>query len=227
MKKCLGILVLLLWANAASAQLAKQRLFKVDPLSFVFKELRVAVEHRAFKDYFWYVAPYGYHQFWLGRKPGIEKFGRPEYAQKYYGAGVRGGMRRYFIPKGASPHGFFVQAHVGVRHLWINNYDAASTAGGTSSLQIVDKSRFGQGCFGGTVGYQWIAGPRKDFCYGFIGGFEKFVPLGYHSSSGTHDRTDITSNWYEFPFLLQGRSGLRLYLGIEVGFAFLQKHLHW
>lgn len=217
MKKYALVLVLVLWATLATAQLAKQRLFKVDPLSFVFKELRVSVEHRAFKDYFWTISPYGYHQFWSNRK--VEAWERPTFPQKYYGLGLRAGARRYFLPKGMSPHGFFVQAHLGLRHLWINNYD--------TDLHIVDHSRFLQGSFGGTVGYQWISGPRKDFAYGFIGGFEKFVPIGYHSSSGNFDRTDITSNWYEFPFLLHGRSGLRFYLGIEVGFAFLQKHLHW
>jgi hypothetical protein len=217
MKKLVCIMVILLVGAAAYPQLAKQRLFKVDPLSLAFKELRVAVEHRVFGDYFGYVAPFGYHQFWRSRK--TELFDRPQNPQKYYGAGVRAGARRYFIPKKSSPQGFFVQAHIGFRQLWIHNY--------TTELQVVDHSRFAQGMFGGTVGYQWISGPRKDFCYGFIGGFEKYVPLAYHSSSGNFDRTDVTANWYEFPFLLQGRSGLRLYLGIEVGFAFLQKHLHW
>ena len=217
MKKWILLSILYLLVGDAAAQLAKQRLFKVDPLSFVFKELRVSVEHRAFKDYFWTVSPYGYHHFWRSRSD--EAWGRPTFPQKYYGIGLRAGARRYFIPKGTSPHGFFVQAHVGYRQLWIHNY--------TTGLQIVDKSRLGQGMFGGTVGYQWISGPRKDFCYGFIGGFEKLFSVNYHSSSGLYDKTDVTSSWYEFPFLLQGRSGLRLYLGIEVGFAFLQKHLHW
>lgn len=207
----------MLLADAATAQLAKQRLFKVDPLSFVFKELRVSIEHRAYKDYFWTISPFGYHQFWRSRSD--EPFFRPEFPQKYYGAGIRLGARRYFIPKGASPHGFFLQAHTGYRHLWINHY--------TTDLEIFDKARFGQLLLGGTVGYQIITGPRKDFCYGIIGGFEKMFPVGYHSSTGATDKNDITSNWYEFPFLFRGRSGLRIYLGVEVGFAFLQKHLHW
>ena len=217
MKKLAFILMLLVAAMSAPAQLAKQRLFKVDPLSFVFKELRVAVEHRAFGDYFWYVAPFGYHQFWKSRSS--DAFDRPLFPQKYYGLGLRAGARRYFIPKKSSPHGFFVQAHLGMRQLWIHNY--------TTELQLVDRSRFMQAMFGGTVGYQWITGPRKDFCYGFIGGFENYVPIAYHSSTGGFTREDVTANWYEFPFLFNGRSGLRLYLGIEVGFAFLQKHLHW
>ena len=67
MKKWILLSILYLFVGDAAAQLAKQRLFKVDPLSFVFKELRVSVEHRAFKDYFWTVSPYGYHHFWRSR----------------------------------------------------------------------------------------------------------------------------------------------------------------
>lgn len=217
MKKLVLLSVLVLWGAAATAQLAKERLFKVDPLSLVFKELRVAVEHRVYKDYFLYLGPYGYHQFWRSRSE--ERYNRPTFPQKYYGVGLRAGARRYFLPKGESPHGFFVQGHFGMRQLWIHNYD--------DDLQLVDRSRLLQGMFGGTVGYQWITGPRKDFCYGFIGGFEKYFYIADHSSTGLYGKDAVTANWYEFPFLLDGKTGLRFYLGIEVGFAFLQKHLHW
>jgi hypothetical protein len=218
MNKWLLVLFCLLAGTSVHAQLRKQRLFKVDPLSFVFKELRVAVEHRLFKDkdYFWYLAPYGYHQFWKSRSD--EPFRRPEHPQKYYGIGLRAGARRYFIPQGTSPHGFFVQAHTGFRHLWLHNYN--------TDLQLTDKTRFYQFKLGGTLGYQWITGPRKDFAYGFIGGFEYFTPPVFPRGSG-YETADITSNWYEFPFLAGGHSGFRLYLGIELGFAFLQRDLHW
>ncbi|HHG83631.1 MAG TPA: hypothetical protein ENJ82_02680, partial [Bacteroidetes bacterium] len=89
----------------------KQRLFKVDPVSAMFKELRVSIEHRVFKDYFAYLSPYYYHQNWLPRKR--ERWQRPTYPQKYYGLGVRAGVRRYFFPKDQSPQGFFVQAMMG------------------------------------------------------------------------------------------------------------------
>lgn len=218
MKKGIVLLACLLLSVQLHAQLRKQRLFKVDPLGFVFKELRVAVEHRIIKDqnYFWYLGPYGYHHFWKSRSD--ERFGRPMNPQKYFGLGLRLGARKYFIPKSTSPHGFFVQAQIGARQLWLRNYSL--------ELQITDRTHFFQLGLGGTVGYQWISGPRKDFAYGFIGGVEFFAPPIFPAGSGYRTR-DITSSWYEFPFLSAGHTGLRLYLGIEVGFAFLQKHLHW
>lgn len=218
MKTWVTAVLLLLLGLQVNGQLRKQRLFKVDPLSFVFKELRVAVEHRMFKDkdYFWYLAPYGYHQYWRGKSN--DTFGRPGFPQKYYGVGLRAGARRYFLPAGMSPHGFFVQAQVGARQLWLTNYN--------TDLQIVDKTRIFQVSAGGTVGYQIITGPRKDFAYGFMGGFELFGPPITPAGTG-HDSVHMTSNWYEFPFLDKGHTGFRLYLGVEVGFAFLQKHLHW
>ena len=218
MKKGILLLICLIVGVQLNAQLRKQRLFKVDPLSFVFKEFRVAIEHRMFQDkeFFWYVAPYGYHQFWKSRSD--EPFGRPEHPQKYYGVGLRAGARKYFIPESSGPHGFFAQAHLGFKQIWLHNYN--------TDLQITDKTRFLQLGLGGTVGYQWISGPRKDFAYGFIGGVEFFAPPIFPANSG-YETQDVTSNWYEFPFLAKGHSGLRLYLGIELGFAFLQKHLHW
>jgi hypothetical protein len=211
-------LLLMLAGIALQAQLQKQRLFKVDPASVLFKELRVAVEHRLIKDkdYFWYLAPYGYHHFWRSKaNPG---FDRPDFPQKYYGLGIRAGARRYFFPKKSSPHGFFVQAHTGMRHIWVNNYN--------DNLIIDSKFQYTQFCIGGTVGYQWITGPRKDFTYGFIGGFEQFFFMKPLSTKGL-DNKMVTRSWYEFPFIGHGYTGFRLYLGIEVGFAFLQRDLHW
>lgn len=218
MKTWVILALLLLGGAQVHGQLRKQRLFKVDPLSFVFKEFRVAIEHRMFKDkdYFWYLAPYGYHQYWRGKSN--DAFDRPGFPQKYYGVGLRAGARRYFLPAGMSPHGFFVQAQVGARQLWLNNYN--------TDLQIVDRTRIFQVSAGGTVGYQIITGPRKDFAYGVMGGFELFGPPITPNGTG-YDSVHMTSNWYEFPFLDKGHTGFRLYLGIEVGFAFLQKHLHW
>lgn len=217
MKKWILILACLGLGMQMQAQLRKQRLFKVDPLSFVFKEFRVAVEHRLIKDkdYFGYIAPYGYHQFWRGKSS--DGFHRPLNPQKYFGIGMRVGARRYFFPKGNSPHGFFVQGHLGFRQLWLRDY--------SNDLQITDRTHYTQFCLGGTVGYQWITGPRKDFAYGFMGGFEYFTKPLFPDERYTRD--SLTSNWYEFPFLAGGNTGFRLYLGIELGFAFLQKHLHW
>lgn len=218
MKQWITVLLLLLGAVPAQAQLRKQRLFKVDPASFIFKEIRVAVEHRLFKDrdYFWYLAPYGYHQFWKSRDS--DPYGRPLHPQKYYGLGIRAGARRYFLPKASSPHGFFVHVHAGARQLWLHQY--------STDLKLTDRTWFFQPSLGGTVGYQWITGPRKDFVYGWMGGFEYFFNPAFPASSA-HQEGDLTSNWYEFPFLDGGHSGFRLYIGIELGFAFLQKHLHW
>lgn len=194
----------------------KQRLFKVDPVSGLFKEIRVSVEHRLIKDYFLYLSPHGYHQNWYPKRR--ERWQRPRYPQKYAGLGLRAGVRRYFFPKDQSPQGFFVQAMAGYRHTWVNNLN--------NELQIDYKTRFHQVGFGGTVGYQWLYGPKKNFAYGFMGGFEYYASMFPKEDGFTIE--DVTQNWFDFPFL--GPStlrGLRFYLGIELGFAFLQKHLHW
>ena len=211
---CLSLLMSL----SLTAQLRKQWLFKVDPASFLFKEFRVAIEQRVAKDknYFWYIAPYGHYQRWTSRDR--NRFNRPDYPQNYYGAGIRLGIRRYFIPKDMSPHGFFAQAHLGLRHTWLVNY--------TDDLQIDNKTRYFQGGIGAAVGYQWLTGPKDNFTYGFIGGVE-FYPLLEFKKTSQVDVEELTRNWYDIPFIGDRYHGFRVYLGIEVGFAFLQKNLHW
>lgn len=217
MKKTILLMtMMLLLAFSLPAQLRKQRLFKVDPASFLFKEFRVAVEHRLYKEYFWYISPYGHYQRWLSRDN--TTFNRPDYPQNYYGAGIRLGARRYFIPKNRSPHGFFVQAHVGMRQTWLVNY--------TDDLQISSKTNYFQLGGGGTVGFQWLTGPKDNFTYGFISGLE-YYPLQKFKKNSASGPEDIVRNWYDFPFIGDRYIGIRFYLGIEVGFAFLQKDLHW
>lgn len=209
-------LLLVVLFGGAKGQFRKQRLFKVDPASGLFKELRVSVEHRIWRDYFIYIAPNGYHHQWRGRAN--DRFGKPDIPQKYYGIGLRVGARRYFFPQEKSPQGFFVQAMAGWRNLWVHNY--------SPELQITSKVSYWQMGFGGTVGYQWLYGPKKNFAYGFMGGLEYYM-LDNIDRRGAIDRANIVQNWYDFPFFGQALQGLRVYLGIELGFAFLQKHLHW
>ena len=215
-KKLLVLGLLMVVAAALPAQLRKQRLFKVDPASFLFKEFRVAVEHRMFKDYFWYIAPYGYYQRWTSRDQ--QRFNRPDYPQNYYGAGARLGIRRYFVPKNESPKGFFAQAHLGMRYTWLVNY--------SDNLQIDNKTRFFLGGLGGTVGYQWLTGPKDNFVYGFMCGVEYNPILKFKQTSEVGPEA-LVRNWYDIPFLGDNYHGFRVYLGLEFGFAFLQKDLHW
>lgn len=210
--------ILLAMGLQAQPQLRKQRLFKVDPVGGLFHELRVSVEHRMFGNYFVYIQPSGFHQNYGGREN--ERFGKPGLPQKNYGLGLRLGARRYFLPANESPKGFFVQAMVGVRNIWVHNM--------SDRLQITTKTSYFQPGIGGTVGYQWLYGPKKNFAYGFMGGFEYYpAPFTKFRKDSDYDMSQVVQNWYDFPFLGSALTGLRLYLGIEVGFAFLQKNLHW
>jgi hypothetical protein len=202
----------------AFGQMRNNRLFKVDPAGFMFKELRVSIEQRILKDYFWYASPYGFHQSWLSRDN--ERYGRPTNPQKYYALGFRAGARRYFFPKAQSPEGFFLQAMVSARHTWMNDY--------SDGLQLQARHRYANMGIGFLAGYQKLFGPgfvpRKNFAYGLIGGLE-FSPFFFYK--GGLEVSDLVRNWYQFPFLPPGFSRFRVYFGVEVGFAFLQKHLHW
>lgn len=207
--------------HVGMTQMRNQRLFKVDPAGLLFHELRVAVEQRLFKDkdYFWYLAPYGTHQSWLARDH--ERYDRPTFPQKYYGIGLRAGARRYFIPKGTSPEGFFFQAMISGRQTWVNNYN--------DDLQFVSRGSYTSLGLGAVVGYQKLYGPgfvpRKNFAYGIIGGLE--YERHIFPANGVLSKDMLVRNWYQFPFFPHFLHGFRVYLGVEVGFAFLQKRLHW
>jgi hypothetical protein len=219
-KLLLAPVFFILLATSVQAQLhmRKQRLFKVDPVGGLFHELRVSVENRLFGNYFVYIQPAGFHQNYGGRENG--RFGKPGLPQKNYGLGLRLGARRYFLPANKSPEGFFVHAMVGVRNIWVHNQSEA--------LQVTSKTSYFQAGIGGMVGYQWLYGPKKNFVYGFIGGFEYYPePFTRFRKNSDYEMYDVVQNWYDFPFLGKTLAGLRLYLGIEIGFAFLQKDLHW
>jgi hypothetical protein len=114
--------------------------------------------------------------------------------------------------------GFFLQAHGGLKHTWLVNYD--------DNLQISSQTRYWQMGFGATVGYQWLTGPKDNFVYGFIGGLEYYPKMIFKQNSPT-DASAVLRNWYDLPFIGDNYTGLKVYLGIELGFAFLQRDLHW
>jgi hypothetical protein len=221
MRKWVLIFTLLLgfWVPTLAQQLRNDRLVKVDPAGWVFHEFRVAFERRIKENWFAYGAPYLMHQNWLARDN--ERYGRPTFPQKYYGLGGRIGIRRYFIPKNVSPEGLFFQGMICYRHTWVNNLDV--------DLNLVSKGRYGSVGLGAVVGYQKQYGPgfvnRKLFAYGIMGGLEYYRDA--FPSNGVMNKSLVTQNWYEFPFFPDFLQGFRVYLGVEVGFAFLQRRLHW
>lgn len=196
----------------------KKRLFKVDPMSALFREFRVSVENHLFDNFFWYLSPYGHHQTWLNKAS--ENFDRPEHPQKKWGLGMRFGLRRYFFPKDKSPAGFFLHVMGGYRLSWVQNLN--------NNLIFTDKTHFHEIGAGAMIGYQWLYGPKhkNNFVYGFMGGFE-YYPLAFYQDG--YGPGDFAKRWYELHFLGNDHflNGFRIYLGIEVGFAFRQKRLHW
>lgn len=87
-----------------------------------------------------------------------------------------------------------------------------------NTLQVSDRLMIYSPGGGGSVGYQWLFGTKMNFVVGFQGGVE------YYQDFRTRDPLrPIVNYWYQLPFL----TGLRAYAGIELGFAFRQKALHW
>lgn len=208
----IGLALIFFLAGGLGAQLQKQRLFKVDPVSGLFKEIRVAVEYRI-KGPFWaYVAPFGYHQTWIPRSN--DRLGRPDNTQKYYGLGSRLGLRYYLSED--SPKGLFLLPMAAYRFNRVNQFD--------EGLSIVAREHFHSLGIGFAVGWQNLFGPKENFAYGILGGMEYYRQFG-----SDYDVEKYVQNWYEFPFSWKPDffNGFRLYLGVELGFAFRQKHLHW
>ena len=209
---CIGLGFFLLLAGFAQGQLPKQRLFKVDPLSGLFKEIRVVAEYRI-KGPFWaYVAPLGFHQNYIPRSN--NNGNRPPNPQKYYGIGTRLGMK-YFLTEN-SPKGLFIQPMAIYKYNRVNHL--------SSGLEIVEKEQFHSLGVGFTVGWQNLFGPKENFAYGVIGGMEYYRQFGR-----MFEADEYVENWYQLPFAWKPEflNGFRVYLGIELGFAFRQKHLHW
>ena len=205
--------LVLLLALPAAGQLRKNRLLKVDPAAGLFRELRVAMEHRLWDGEWWgYLAPTGFHQNWLPKRN--ERLGRPENPQKYYGLGLRAGLRKYL--SGDSPKGLYLNGMAGYRYTWVNQYN--------DGLTFVARDRYHSLGVGFTVGWQELYGRKDVFAYGLHIGME------YYSSFGNnYDADNYVQNWYEFPFRWKPDVlyGFRLFIGVELGFAFLQKNLHW
>ena len=200
------------WGQSTFGQIRKDRLFKVDPLSGLFKEIRVVVENRLKGELWWFVSPHGYHHNWIPKTN--DRLGRPDNAQKYYGIGLRGGARNYL--SGKSPMGLYFQAQAAYRRMWVNQLD--------ENLSLATRDKFNMWGIGATVGWQNLYGAKDNIAYGALIGLEYFRGFGPN-----YDSDRYVQNWYEFPFSWKPDflDGFRLYLGIEIGFAFKQKNLHW
>lgn len=215
-----GVLLGMFFSMAmAQESLRKDRLFKVDPLSGLFKEFRVSYEQRLLGEFWWYVSPHLYHQTWLPKRN--ERLGRPENPQKYYGMGMRFGGRKYF--SGKSPIGLYINVMGIYRHTWINQLN--------TDLSLNVRERFHSIGLGAMVGWQNLFSPRKwtspkhvNMTYGFMAGLEYFRNFGPE-----YDVDRFVQNWYEYPFTWKPDflNGFRLYLGIELGIAFKQRNRHW
>ncbi len=79
-----------------------------------------------------------------------------------------------------------------MRYTWLVNY--------TDELQISNKTRYFLGGGGGTVGYQWLTGPKDNFTYGFIGGLEYYPLLKFKKDSQVGAEA-LTRNWFDLPFI--------------------------
>lgn len=208
----IGLGLLLFLATSSYGQLKKQRLFKVDPASGLFKEIRVAAEYRI-KGAIWaYAAPFGFHQTWIPRSN--DRFDRPDSTLKTSSIGMRLGVKYFFSED--SPKGLFIQPMAA--------YKLNRTVLFDDGLNTVSRDFYNSVGVGFTVGWQNLFGPKDNFAYGIMGGMEYYR----HFGQGYHpDR--YVENWYNFPFPWKPEflNGFRLYIGVELGFAFLQKHLHW
>ena len=193
-------------------KIRKDRLFKVDPVSGLFKEIRVVVENRLKGELWWFLSPHGYHHNWIPKNN--DRQDRPDFPQKYYGIGLRGGARNYL--SGNSPMGLYIQAQAAYRRMWVNNMD--------ERLQLQSRDKFNMWGIGAAIGWQNLYGAKNNIAYGALAGLEYFRGFGPNYNS-----ENIVQNWYEFPFSWKPDflDGFRLYLGIEIGFAFKQKNLHW
>lgn len=203
---------MLAMAGPAQAQLKNHRLFKVDPAGALFHELRCVVEHRfgTESDFFWVVSPYYHHHNSL------------KVSQKNYGAGVRFALRKYFAWKkiqNKSPQGLFFQPFAGYRFNSITQYGEFA--------EITSRAGVHQPSVGFVGGYQWLYGRKDNLAYGFTFGLEYMAFFPHKGDVITYD--DLKENWYQIPF--SGKPSflkpLRLYIGIELGFAFRQLDLHW
>lgn len=173
------------------------------------------VEHRIEQsEFFWVLSPYAFHE-------NNRNFNDIAFGQKYYGFGARAAVRKYFAWKrimNQSPQGLFFQPHAGYRMMFVSNYGPHN--------EIASRAVVHMPGVGFTGGYQWLYGRKKNLAYGFTLGLEylAFIP---HRAGITYD--DTKENWYQFPFAWKPSfmNGIRLYLGIELGFAFRQLDLHW
>ncbi len=200
------------FGQATFGQIKKDRLFKVDPVSGLFKEIRVIVENRFKGEIWWFLSPHGYHHNWIPKSN--DRLGRPDHPQKYYGIGLRGGAKKYF--SGNSPRGPFLQAQAAYRRMWVNQYN--------EGLSFLNRDKFNMWGLGATIGWQNLYGAKDNIVYGGLIGLEYFRGFGQN-----YVQDSIVQNWYEFPFSWKPDflDGFRLYIGIELGFAFKQKRLHW
>ena len=185
-------------------QLPKDWLLKVDPLSAVFHEFRMAFEIKwndrtklTDRTYF-YIAPS------IIRRNSVKAM------QRHFGGSIRGGARMYFMTDYA-PMGLFAQLAGAYQVVGVQTVD--------ENLQISEKYFFHSPGGNVAVGYQWMYGTKMNFVYGFVAGAEFF----YRIVKEGHSKDELMRGWYQMPFLPE----LRIYAGVEIGFGFRQKARHW
>ena len=191
----------------AFGQLPKTWLLKGDPTSAFFNEFRISYEHRIREgSKFWYISPGYIHRDDIAKKQ-----------QKQFGFQTRAGIRQYLSKRNNAPHGMFLYLGGGYRFTKVNIYD--------SDLAIERNTLVHSPGASFSIGHQWLLNPYKNFVIGFHGGIEYY----YDIPGKDIDRSEITEKWYQVPIANKPDflRGFRIMAGIEAGFAFRQKNLHW
>lgn len=119
--------------------------------------------------------------------------------------------------------GLFLHVSGSYRHTWVNQM--------AEDLSMVGRDRFNSMGIGAMVGWQnlfsprpWTTAKRINLAYGAMVGLE------YNRHFGEDYEADrFIQNWYDFPFGWKPDflNGFRFYLGVEIGFAMLQRSLRW
>ena len=211
------LLLVLLPALSLRAQMPKKDLFQVDIAGVAFNELRCSYTWRLTKGWFGYVAPDFYY----------DDVRRAH--QQYYGLGTRGAIRKHIVfrkkgklpPDQLPPVGLFLQGGLHYRFMHLKTIDPLT-------LDVGPKTGYHQAGPWAAIGRQWTWGAwNRDLCFSGMAGMEYLFHAFPAGKGFTYE--DTHENWYQFPFSWKPDflNGFRLYVGIEVGFAMREKHLHW
>ena len=185
------------------SNLPKTWIFKVDPAGVAMNDFRAAYERHCSGNWFYYV------------QPGLYLRNQPY--QKRYGANVRFGIRRYLFTDYA-PHGLFVYLGGGYRYTRVNHHNE-------ETYEIEDRAQIHAPGGTAAIGHQWLLRPRDDFAFSIQGGAEYYIPFETGDLREDQWKPGLYEPFYRFGNVPVLR-GLRIYLSVEIGFAFRQKHRH-